>query len=261
MKFDIKSVLVLPLGFRRLFALCAVFALVGGQVLKANLDPQAEAILKKARQFISDEPTLNGVRSLRFEGTITNPDGKTGKISISLQQPYKLMQSIQHDNGMVDEFGLNDYEGWLKRFKTDNPEVYALMPVDVARLKRLRANTYEGLNFFSTKTNYGRKIEYLGKEDLDGKPVEVVKILYGSAIFVRYFDEETGELLLSEIENGERIQEQGELMVSGIRFPKYLITFRGDEQISHLEFNKIEVNPVFEDSLFTQPPLPSLRKK
>ncbi len=128
-------------------------------------------------------------------------------------------------------------------------------------MKRLRANTYEGLNFFTTKTNYGRKIEYLGKQELDGKAVEVVKILYGSAIFIRYFDEKTGELLLSEIENGERIQEQGELMVSGIRFPKYLVTFNGDEQISHLEFNKIEVNPVFDDSLFTQPPLPSLRKK
>lgn len=261
MMFNIKSVAVLPFGFRRLFALSAVFAVIGGQVLTANLDPRAEAILKKARQFISDEPTLNSVSSLRFEGTITNPDGNVGKIVISLQQPYKLLQTIQHENGLVDEFGLNDYEGWLKRFKVDNPEVYALMPVDVARLKRLRANTYEGLNFFTTKTNYGRKIEYLGKQELDGKAVEVVKILYGSAIFIRYFDEKTGELLLSEIENGERIQEQGELMVSGIRFPKYLVTFNGDEQISHLEFNKIEVNPVFDDSLFTQPPLPSLRKK
>ena len=250
-----------PLGFCRCLALCAVIAMGAGHMVSANLDPQAKAILQKARQFIADEATLNGVKSLRFEGTITNPEGKKGKISISLQKPYKLLQSIEHENGVVDEFGLNDYEGWLKRFKTEDPDAYVLMPVDVTRLKRLRANTYEGLNFFSTKTNYGRKIEYLGKQDLDGKPVEAVKILYGSAIFVRYFDPNTGELLLSEIENGERIQEQGEMMVSGIRFPKYLVTYNGDDEISHLEFHSIQVNPAFEDSLFTQPPLPPLRKK
>lgn len=261
MNFDSKSVINSPAGFRHVYMICVVFVLAVGNTLSANLDPQAEAILKKARQFISDESTLNRVNSLRFEGTIKDPEGKTGKIVISLQKPYKLLQSIHHENGVVDEFGLNDYEGWLKRFKAEAPDVYALMPVDVVRLKRLRANTFEGLNFFSTKTSFGRKIEYQGKQELDGKSVEVVKILYGSAVFIRYFDTETGELLLSEIENGERIQEQGELMVDGIRFPKFLVTFNGDEQISHLEFNSIQVNPDFEDSLFTQPPLPSLRKK
>ena len=261
MNFDSRSVIKSSVGFRRFFALCTVCFLVAGNILAAKLDPQSEAILKKARQFISDESTLNGVNSLRFEGTIKDPEGKTGKIVISLQKPYKMVQSIHHENGVVDEFGLNDYEGWLKRFKTEDPDVYALMPVDVTRLKRLRANTYEGLNFFSTKTSYGRKIEYQGKQDLDGKTVEVVKVLYGSAVFIRYFETTTGELLLSEIENGERIQEQGEMVVDGIRFPKYLVTFNGDDQISHLEFHSIQVNPKFEDSLFTQPPLPSLRKK
>ena len=261
MKFNFNSISVPLFGVVRVFGLIAAIAWGLGTTLSANLDPKAEAILKKARKFISDESTLNSVKSLRFEGTITSPDGTAGKIVISLQQPYKLLQSIEHENGLVDEFGLNDYEGWLKRFKAEDPDVYALMPVDVNRLKRLRANTYEGLNFFSTKTNYGRKIEYLGKQDLDGKLVEVVKVLYGSATFVRYFDESTGELLLSEIENGERIQEQGEMMVDGIRFPKFLVTYNGDEQISHLEFHSIQVNPAFKDSLFTQPPLPPLRKK
>jgi len=194
-------------------------------------------------------------------GTITDPSGETGKIAISLRRPYQLVQTLERSNGIIEEFGLNDYEGWQKQYRADNPDRYGLAPLDVVRLRRLRANTFEGLNFFSTKTSFSRKIEYLGKQDLDGTQVEVVKILYGSAQFVRYFDVSTGELLLSEIENGERIQEQGEFLVDGILFPKHLITFRDGEQISRLEFQSIEVNPVLDDSMFTMPPLPGLKKK
>jgi len=234
------------------------FGLTG---FSAELDPKAEAILKKTRTFIAKESKLTGVNSLRFMGTITDPSGETGKIAISLRRPYQLVQTLERSNGIIEEFGLNDYEGWQKQYRADNPDRYGLAPLDVVRLRRLRANTFEGLNFFSTKTSFSRKIEYLGKQDLDGTQVEVVKILYGSAQFVRYFDVSTGELLLSEIENGERIQEQGEFLVDGILFPKHLITFRDGEQISRLEFQSIEVNPVLDDSMFTMPPLPGLKKK
>lgn len=238
-----------------------LISLFGFRCLSANLDPKAEAILKKARKFIAEESILNDVHSLRFTGIIADPSGETGKINISLQRPYKLLQTLERANGVVEQFGLNDYEGWQKLYKLENPEQYALAPVDVVRLKRLRANTYEGLNFFSTKTSFSRKIEYVGKQDLDGTQVDVIKVLYGSAQFIRYFDTRTAELLLSEIENGERIQEQGAFFVDGIRFPKHLITFRDGEQISRLEFDTIEVNPVMDDSLFTLPPLPGLKKK
>lgn len=238
-----------------------VVFLVSTRAFSSNLDPRAETILKKARDFISDEATLNQVRSLRFEGTITGPDGDQASIVINLQQPYKLLQALTREDGLVEEFGLNDYEGWLKRYHKEKPDVYGLMPVDVIRLKRLRANTYEGLNFFSTKTNFSRKIDYLGEKEIKGKAVDVIKISYGSAHFIRYFDKNTGELLLSEIESGESIEEQGEMMVDGIRFPKYLITRKDGKQISHLEFHKIEVNPALKDSLFTQPALPGLTNK
>jgi hypothetical protein len=241
----------MPLAMVFLFGICS-FA--------GNLDPKAEAILKKARKFIAEESALNKVHSLRFTGTITDSSGESGKIIIILQQPYKLLQSVEMSNGVVDEFGLNDYEGWRKQYKMDDPDRYGLAPVDVRRLKRLRANTFEGLNFFSTETSFSRKIEYVGKQDLDGKPVEVVKVLYGTAAFIRYFDVETGELVLSESESGEKIQEKGEMFVEGIRFPKQLITFHEGKQINQLEFNRIEVNPVLDSSLFNLPPLPGLKK-
>ncbi|MCB1123681.1 MAG: hypothetical protein KJT03_19160 [Verrucomicrobiae bacterium] len=242
------------------FALWAIL-LISTKADAANLDPRAEAILNKARAFISDEATLNKVKSLRFEGTITDPNGETATIVINLQRPYKLLQSLTRNDGIVEEFGLNDYEGWVKRYREDNPDIYGLLPVDVIRLKRLRANTYEGLNFFSTQTNFSRKIEYLGTKELNGKQVEMIKILYGSAHFIRYFDKNTGELLLSEIESGESIEEQGEIKVAGIVFPKYLITRKDGEQISHLEFQKIEVNPKLDESLFQQPALPGVKNK
>ena len=91
--------------------------------------------------------------------------------------------------------------------------------------------------------------------------MEKVKVLYGPIYFDRYFDSSTGELVYTEIESGEGIEESGELFVDGIRFPKSVTTHLDGEQRSFVEFDLIEVNPDLPDSLFVQPPLPGLKRK
>ena len=78
---------------------------------------------------------------------------------------------------------------------------------------------------------------------------------------IRNFKVSTGQLLLTEIETGELIRESGEIEVDGIRFPKTLVSLIDGEEVHRIEFDLIEVNPELNESLFTQPALPGLRKR
>lgn len=232
----------------------------GNCLLVAEVDPRARAILKKARSHIGDEMSLNKIKSLKFQGKIEDSNGNIGTLKIAIRKPYQSLQQLVI-NDSVTEFGLNDYEAWIKIYRLGDDSIYRLVPATPDQLRRTRANAYENLTFFSEKTGFFRKIEYLGKDKFNGTDVEKVKVKYGSIFFDRYFDIRSGELVFTKIENGEGIKENGEMFVDGIRFPKSVTTLLEGEQRSFLEFDLIEVNPVLDDSLFQQPPLPGLKKK
>ncbi len=237
-----------------------VFILLAQLSYAGSADTEVVAVIKKARSYIGEESDLKSVKSLRFKGTITNSNGDEGHIEIQLKAPYKQLQVLTGD-GVVQEFGLNDYEAWKKVYKKDDPDHYNLIPSNSEQLKRVRANTFDNLNFFSSETSYQRKLAYLGREDINGEEVDRVKVTYGPIYYIRNFKVSNGQLLLTEIETGERIQESGEIKVGGIRFPKTLVSMIDDKEVHRIDFDLIEVNPELSESLFTQPALPGLRKK
>ncbi len=244
-----------------LFALKLVaFMCLSSDASAKVVDPRARAILKKARSHIGDEVTLNKIESLRFQGKVTDSNGNKGTLEIAIQKPYQSLQRLTINNS-VTEFGLNDYEAWIKIYKVGDEANYGLVPANPDQLRRTRANAFENLTFFSEKTGFFRKIEYLGKDIIDGAEVEKVKVKYGSIFFDRYFDSRSGELVFTKIESGEGIKENGEMFVDGIRFPESVTTILDGQQRSFVQFDLIEVNPVLEDSLFQQPPLPGLKKE
>lgn len=243
-----------------LFVFSLLGLLVGSSVYAANSDPKATAVLMKARKYIGEESALNGVKTLRFKGNLTTAKGETNTIEINLRAPYQQLQVLKGTE-LAQEVGLNDYEAWKKIYRLDAPDIYNLIPSNTDQLKRVRANTYENLNFFSPQSDLKRKLEFLGQETIDGELVDRVKVIYGAIYYVRNFKASTGQLLLTEIETGERIKESGEIIVNGIRFPKTLISFLDGAEVHRIEFDSIEVNPKLDDSLFKQPDLPGLKKK
>ena len=143
----------------------------------------------------------------------------------------------------------------------EDPDNYILIPGTTDQLRRARANNFENLKFFSTETSYARKIEYLGMGKIKGMDVEKVKVIYGPVHFIRHFNPQTGELVFTEIENGEGIEEGGEVTIDGIRFPQSVTNYKDGKLSSRVDFDSIEVNPKLDRSLFTQPALPGLKKK
>ncbi len=223
-------------------------------------DPEAEAILAKARQRLGSEAKLNGVHSLRFSGTITTVKGKSNTIEIVLKKPYKQRQVFVGDK-LVREIGLNDYVAWTRVYNKNTPKLYNLMLHTAEALRRIRASTYENLYFFFPYSNRWRKVEYLDRNVYDGLMVHRVKVSYGNVYYLRYIEESTGQLVLTEVETGERIVEGGEMFAGGIRFPRTLTTFRDGNEVHRIAFDEIQVNPVLDDSLFNLPPLPGLKQK
>ena len=256
----VKKKPVLESQSARVFAAVVAILLFSLHNLMGAADPEVLVILKKARSYVGTESVLDSVQSLKFKGTITTANGDVGGIEINLRSPFQQLQ-ILSGNGVVQEFGLNDYDAWKKVYRSDNPDEYNLIPSNPGQLKRVRANTFENLKFFSSDTNYQRKLEYLGQEIISGESVKRVKVVYGSMYYIRNFKASTGQLILTEIETGEHIQEQGEIRVAGIKFPKTLISLIDGEEIHRINFDSMEVNPDLEDSLFVQPAFPGVRKK
>ncbi len=247
-----------PLSFGRIILLIAISLIFSEEVYSGEPGEKAMAVLKKARAYVGDEATLNSIHSLEFNGVLTTPDGKTGEMKIILREPYQQLQVLTM-NGMAQEIGLDDYSAWGKVYKLDNPDDFQYIPYDYKKLKAERAKAYENLNFFSSKTSASRKIEFMGSAMLEDTPVHIIKIIFGSVFYIRYFDADTGKLILTETEAGEMIQESGEIIVDGVRFPAALTSYVNGEEVHKIEFNVIKVNPEIEDSVFEEPTL-SLRK-
>ena len=76
-------------------------------------------------------------------------------------------------------------------------------------------------------------------------------------VFYRYFDRDSGRLLLTDTEGGVRIKELNDIVVDGIRFPSKMITKsqlkNGEARTVTVVFDKITVNETFADSLFAVP--------
>jgi hypothetical protein len=128
--------------------------------------------------------------------------------------------------------------------------------LSAAEIKALRANTWENLHFFRGIED-GATIDDKGPTTTDGVACERVDFTHGpDNVFERYFDRDTGRLVLS-IRNGETIRESGEIMVNGVRFPKTIVSVikkaSGKDLVSTVTFDRIVLNEALGRELFAAP--------
>jgi hypothetical protein len=247
---------------KRLLRLLAatVFA---GSTSWAALTPEAESVITKARAYLGGEAALNAVNSIHFVGSIEmteTPAGtNSGKsaIEIIFQKPsqHRLVVSSAKS---VDITGLDDYFAWRRVEPTGGarPQTIAM---GKEQTKRLRANTWENLSFFRGIEERGGQIADQGEAEIDGLKCRKLVFSYGSGIeFIRYFEIATGRLVLTETLPVGRIREEGEKVVSGVRFPQKLIatgspSADGKTRVITITFDQITLNENFPASTFEQP--------
>lgn len=232
----------------------------------ASANPE---VIRKARAYVGSEAALNGLKSLHYHGTLTvNERDEAGveqpvnvAIEIIFQHPFQ--QRIEATTPQkIEVTALNDYEAWQREQDPDDVANWRMTLLAADQIKRLRANTWENLAFFSGLDRRGGRVEDHGRTTLDGTEVHKLSFIHDRDIaFTRYFDLASGRLLLTETESGSSIREEGELRSGGLRFPRRLITTNriadGTSREITVTFDRIEVNKTFEESVFAVPVLGS----
>jgi outer membrane lipoprotein-sorting protein len=244
----------------RLFpTVCAALCLAAGAVAA---EP---AIIAKARTLLGSEAALNAVTSVHYTGTLTttdptDPTKKTSApIDIIFQKPDQ--QRIQASGPRIIEVtALDGYDGWQRQQETADPTKWQQTLLGPDQIKSLRANTIENLSFFRPPPGAPVRVEETGTASFDG--IDCVKISYTHGpkiVFIRYFEKTTGGLVFTETAAGGTIRESGEIRVSGIKFPKSIVTTSknaaGQLQRVTIDFDKVVVNEPFPAKMFAPPAL------
>jgi hypothetical protein len=235
----------------------------------ARADARAEQWIATARKALGSEQALGAIYSVHFIGVLDTtekepvPD-KPGQtvdkpihlaIDIVFQKPYRQRITLRSDKN-IDTTGLDDYDGWTRRVDVQDSAKWQMRLLDIAQIKHLRANTWENLAFYRGIEQRGGRVDYLGEETVDGR--NCVKLAFVHAddiVFTRYLDVATGRLVKTVTETGGEIREEGDLVVSGVRFPQRLITKDPTGQVVTVVFSQVKVNEAIPDSEFAVPPM------
>ena len=247
--------------FRLLLALAVVFVSAAASHAASSVDQ----VIARARATVGSEASLKALESLHYTGTrtttATNEKGEAREVKVAIeiifQRPYR-QRIVATSENKIEITALDDYEGWQREQDPSDSNRWRLTLLSAEQIKRLRANTWENLSFFSGIEQRRGTVNDLGSTTLDGKSCRKLAFDHGDGIvFTRYFDDASGRLLLTETENGIRILEEAEIMVDGIRFPRKIISISkladGSERTVSIAFDTIVVNKPLADSLFTMP--------
>jgi outer membrane lipoprotein-sorting protein len=234
-------------------------------VLVASAPAAEPAIIAKARAYIGTESALAAVQSVRYTGTLlttdpADPNRQTrAAMEIIFQKPAQQRVKATSDT-TVEVTALDGYDGWQRVTDLADKTQWRQTLLGTEHIRRLRANTWENFSFFRGIEQVGGEVEDHGTATIDGITCQKIAFVHApQIIFYRFFDVATGRLVYTETESGGTIREQGEMIVSGIRFPKSIVTSTknqsGEMQAVTIHFDQITVNEHFPPSTFAVPSL------
>ncbi len=245
------------IGRTLLLAVSALASAAFGSLARAT----PEEVIARARAYLGGDEALNAVNSLRFIGKYQsemNGEVRSGTIEMVFQKPYFHRAVIRTDTS-VEITGLDDYESWLRVEDPNDATRWRLTNFGREQTKGLRANTWESLSFYAGIERRGGSVTNLGEATIDNILCDKLAFEHDeSIVFHRYFEKETGRLILTETAQGST-REQGSQVVNGIRFPETLVSvvrMDGVERTVTLTFTSITVNERYPASLFRVPSVP-----
>lgn len=250
-------------------ARCAALLLACLWTVAAAIAGPADDMIAKARAYLGPERVLDSVNSIHFVGTleltanvpsaedpnVTSEQLLRLPVDIVFQKPYRQRIVVRSEK-VVETSALNDLEGWQRRSDAQDPSRAQVMLLDTQQVLRLRANTWENLNFFRGLEKRGGRVEYQGETTVDGISCAKIAFIHAeNIIFYRFFDQATGRLVKTETEAGGEIREEGEMSVDGMRFPKRVINKTPDGKTTTITFDSVTLNEAHPASEFELPVL------
>lgn len=228
--------------------------LVGAIISPLSLLADATRIVELARAAIGPEASLNAVQTLSYRGKLTSATDPEESVAVSLylRKPNSQRLEVEGSAGRQTIL-VNGEEGFAIFFNKETQEtVVQVLPFAQSRL--YRANARENLFFYRFPPEVRAEVRYLGNGDFMGRPSREVRFTHpGNIVFFRHFDPESGRLLGTVTEDGIVNVEDGDMQVGDLRFRREVRQYRDGEHFQTITFDKIEVNPQLDDSLFQAP--------
>ncbi len=238
-------------------ALATLFA--SAPFLTVHASPSTDEVIAQARDYLGGDEVLDGVRSIYYSGVFETREGARGEVEIVFQKPlFQRVTTVRDD--LKEVTGLSHYDGWRKLTEREDDSNWTIVFLEPDQIRELQANTWENLNFFKGIERRRGSVENHGLVDLDGE--SCVKLTFrhpGGVYFDRYFDAETGRLILTEASSGGQIREEGDQVVDGIRFPEAIVMYENGEQTNRIQFEEITVNREFDEEMFEVPSMAPAR--
>lgn len=244
------------MSHRRLLALGLACAAIT-TALRADV---AETIAK-ARAYLGGEAALDAIHSIHFVGSTIESDAKGSSeafpIDIVFQKDFQQRITVKKPV-QTEIIALDDYDAWHRVQDTNAPDRGQTMLYVGEKVKQLRATSWENLAFFKGLERIGGAVVDDGLVDLDGKKVHKMTFVHEPGlVYIRYFDADSGRLVLSETDQGSRIREDGEIRAEGVRFPQRIVITNtepsGEQRTVTINISKVTVNEKFPEDFFSVP--------
>ena len=204
---------------------------------------------------------IKAVQSERVSGTISFGPGAEGPFIVERKRPLKMHMEITVAGKTLIRSYDGKSSGWVYNPFGPNPAVLPMSEADMHGIED--ESDFEG-PFVDYKSK-GNKIEYVGKQDVEGKPAYKIKLTSKNGD-TSFFLFDTSTNLILKWEGTRKVGDKDVPWESyfrdfremdGLRYP-FLIESAapGSDQIQKIAANKIEVNVPMNDAQFGKPTPP-----
>lgn len=220
----------------------------------ADLTP-TEVIAQARAALTKDATALAKVRSLQFELTSVNAEGKpAGYTLLEVNAPDQRYQlSVNAARTIEETLATNGHEGW--RQSTQTTQIGVLRAEFVSVLRDMAASD---LTFFAAPSERQGRVQLAPATEINGRKQVSLEYAYKSGFrIVRHFDAETFRLTATDqaMPDG-KTQRQLVLAtttVDGILFTQKEAILIDGKKLAEATYEKIIVNPTLAPAHYTFP--------
>ena len=221
----------------------------------------ADLLVAKILEARGGVARLKAIQAQRITGNVSFGPGAEGPMVVELKRPGKMRMEVTIQGQTVVRVYDGHGSGWIVNPFSENKGAVPMSGNDLQ-------NIADESDFDGPLVDYqskGNKTEYLGRDEVDGKPAEKLKLITKSGDARTYFlDAETFLLIKWE---GIRKNDDKEISVesffhdyrtvNGIKFAFEIDSDSpGTSQSQKLTIEKLEIDPALDDSRFTKPSVP-----
>lgn len=217
----------------------------------SNFAQSTEEIISKHIEAIGGKSNWEKIKSMRTEGTI-----KSQGIEIKIISNQIDRKSSRTD---ISAMGMNGYqimtntEGWMFMPFQGQTKPEAATADDV----KAGQNDLDLKDDFLTYALLGKKLENLGKEDIDGTECFKLKLTDVNGSESTYYIDPSNYFIIKET---SKITANGQEMENSAIYSNYTklpegihIAMNIGSNFGDMEITKVEVNPIIDEAIFTLP--------